>query len=167
MRDLPEEYWHDSYKRRANRRVKDGTPTERRGGAPAGIRRLKGDEPCKAITSGARTEFIHPSENRNLTLRECARAQSFPDEFQFKGTVAERALLIGNAVAPLMAETLARTLIEDLRCLSNSAELESGELLSFVPTLSSGMSPALRNTTDILSRVFSLHSQDRQKMLWQ
>jgi DNA (cytosine-5)-methyltransferase 1 len=40
MRDLPAELWHDSYRRRAYRRVMDGTPPERRGGAPAGIRRL-------------------------------------------------------------------------------------------------------------------------------
>jgi DNA (cytosine-5)-methyltransferase 1 len=41
MRDLPKELWHESYRRRAFRRVMDGTPTERRGGAPAGIRRLR------------------------------------------------------------------------------------------------------------------------------
>src|SRR5207248_2363478 len=60
MRDLPQRLWHDSYSRRALRRVMDGTPTEHRGGAPAGIRRLCPDEPSKAITGGARSEFIHP-----------------------------------------------------------------------------------------------------------
>jgi DNA (cytosine-5)-methyltransferase 1 len=70
MRDLPEKMWHDSYRRRAFRRVKDGTPTERRGGAPAGVRRLHGDEPSKAITGGAQNEFLHPTENRPLTIRE-------------------------------------------------------------------------------------------------
>src|SRR5207253_1277135 len=34
MADLPEQLWHDSYRRRAYRRVMDGTPTERRGGPP-------------------------------------------------------------------------------------------------------------------------------------
>lgn len=38
------------YRRRAFRRVKDGTPTEKRGGAPAGLRRLCPDEPAKAVT---------------------------------------------------------------------------------------------------------------------
>jgi DNA (cytosine-5)-methyltransferase 1 len=73
MRDLPRELWHESFLRRANRRVMDGTPTKRRGGAPFGLRRLKADEPCKAITGGAVAEFLHPSEKRNLTIRECAR----------------------------------------------------------------------------------------------
>ncbi len=84
MRDLPEELRHDSYKRRANRRVMDGTPTERRGGAPSGIRRLRADEPSKAITGGAMNEFLHPTEDRPLTLRECARLQTFPDNFIFQ-----------------------------------------------------------------------------------
>src|SRR5690606_32044057 len=104
MRDLPEELWHESYRRRAFRRVMDGTPSERRGGAPCGIRRLVGNAPSKAITSGARTEFVHPTEDRYLTLRECARLQGFPDEFEFSGRLAEVALLIGNAVPPTLGE---------------------------------------------------------------
>ena len=58
MRDLPEDLKHESYRRRAYRRVMDGTPTEKRGGAPAGIRRLKCDEPSKAIT-GARVPNLY------------------------------------------------------------------------------------------------------------
>ena len=53
MRDLPEELWHDSYRRRAYRRVMDGTAVEKRGGAPSGVRRLRADEPSKAITGAA------------------------------------------------------------------------------------------------------------------
>lgn len=37
MKDLPESYWHDSYRRRAFRRVMDGTPTEKRGLRPRGV----------------------------------------------------------------------------------------------------------------------------------
>ena len=72
MADLPEELWHDSYRKRAFRRVMDGTPTERRGGAPSGVRRLRSDEPSKAITGGSLRDFLHPNENRSLTIRECA-----------------------------------------------------------------------------------------------
>ena len=85
MRNLPEVYWHDSYRRRAFRRVMDGTPTERRGGAPAGLRRLRMEEPSKAVTGAARNEFIHPTEDRCLTVREFARLQTFPDDFKFFG----------------------------------------------------------------------------------
>jgi DNA (cytosine-5)-methyltransferase 1 len=165
MRDLPEEYWHDSYRRRAYRRVMDGTPTERRGGAPAGVRRLQGDQPCKAITSGARSEFLHPTEHRNLTLRECARIQTFPDTFQFAGSASERALLIGNAVPPRLAEALGKVLVSALQ-QGTCAQYDEGALLSFVPTLSEGMSPALANTTDKVCRAFSVAPQEKQLPLW-
>jgi DNA (cytosine-5)-methyltransferase 1 len=164
MRDLPEELWHNSYRRRAYRRVMDGTPTERRGGAPAGLRRLRGDEPCKAITSGARTEFLHPREDRSLTLRECARIQTFPDRFVFSGSTSERALLIGNAVPPRLAEILGRS-IQDIFFRNNVGRTE-GALLSFVPTLSEGMSPALRRTTNLIRKRFSCSNEDTQALLW-
>jgi DNA (cytosine-5)-methyltransferase 1 len=165
MRDLPEESWHDSYRRRAYRRVMDGTPTERRGGAPAGLRRLQGDQPCKAITSGARSEFLHPTEHRNLTLRECARIQNFPDTFDFSGSASERAILIGNAVPPRLAEALGEVLVTALQH-QTSVQYDEGALLSFVPTLSEGMSPALANTTDKVCHAYSVAPQRKQLSLW-
>ena len=164
MRDLPDHLWHESYRRRAFRRVRDGTPTERRGGAPVGVLRLRPDEPSKAITSGARTEFLHPVENRNLTLRECARLQTFPDDFVFLGTLAQRAQLIGDAVPPKLAIAFARTLLEDLRGYSANGD---GALLSFSPTLSSGMSPALRHISDKIAAHFWSRSEcNEQLTLW-
>jgi len=152
MRDLPQELWHDSYRRRAFRRVMDGTPTERRGGAPCGIRRLVGGEPGKAITTGARTEFVHPHDNRYLTLRECARIQTFPDSFTFEGSLADQTLLIGNAVPVLFAERVGQSIAQDLR--QCSPHYDRGALLSFVPTLSIGMSPALQQTVAKVTRRF-------------
>ncbi len=142
MRDLPEELWHTSYRRRAFRRVMDGMPTERRGGAPAGVRRLNFDEPCKAITGGAQNEFLHPEEHRPLTIRECARVQTFPDSFRFIGKRSERLRLIGNAVPPLLASAVARQLLADLAA-RKPVSPGPGRLLSFQPTSSIGMSPAL------------------------
>src|SRR5262249_1395186 len=141
MADLPEELWHESYRRRAYRRVMDGTPTERRGGAPSGVRRLVAEEPCKAITGGALSEFLHPSEHRNLTLRECAGVQTSPDEFVFTGPASEQAALIGNAVPVLLAKVVGEALAKDLA--SAVPRAGRGKVLSFVPTLSDGMSPAL------------------------
>lgn len=152
MRDLPEKFWHVSYQRRAYRRVMDGTPTERRGGAPAGLRRLRADEPSKAITSGARSEFVHPTEHRLLTLRECARIQTFPDDFEFEGTLSDKALLIGNAVPPAFGERIAETLAIDLRTAVRGRG--PGALLSFIPTASSGMSPALERTRRMVLSTF-------------
>lgn len=164
MRDLPQELQHESYRKRAFRRVMDGTPTERRGGAPAGLRRLRPDEPSKAITGGARSEFIHPVENRSLTIRECARLQTFPDEFSFYGNVSEQAQLIGNAVPPLFALAIANNLAKDLTATVQI--INEGALLSFVPTLSNGYSPSLRKVTDMILEKFVHVSQTEKIPLW-
>lgn len=98
-------------------------PCHRLGAARIGHRgvygRLHPDEPAGTITarfdSFTRGRFGHPSENRNLTLREGARLQSFPDEFIFLGNREEVAAQIGNAVPPQLAEAVARTLADQLR----------------------------------------------------
>ncbi len=142
MRDLPEKLRHRSYARRANRRVSDGMPSERRGGAPAGIRRLLADEPSKAITSAATREFVHPTENRCLTLRECARLQGFPDGFKFSGSRSDQATLIGNAIPPPFAE-LFGTWIASLGCTASPRADGPPKLHEFHVTNGSGLSPAL------------------------
>lgn len=165
MRDLPKELWHDSYCRRAYRRVLDGTPTERRGGAPVGVRRLLPNEPSKAITGGALSEFLHPTEDRNLTLRECARIQTFSEDFTFRGTCTEQAQLIGNAVPPLLAVVIARSLAADL--LVAKRKTDRGELLSFVPTLSKGMSPILERVTKLVRLTFhAKQGTQKELFLW-
>ncbi len=165
MRDLPEELWHQSYTRRAYRRVMDGTPSERRGGAPAGLRRLRYDEPCKAITSGAISEFVHPIEDRFLTLRECARVQTFPDRFIFSGNASEQIVQIGNAVPPLLAEQIARTLYKDI--ISEQHANSKGDLLTFIPTLSNGHSPALDQAITLVKKTFSTYpTKTEQLALW-
>jgi DNA (cytosine-5)-methyltransferase 1 len=164
MRDLPEAMWHESFKRRAFRRVMDGTPTERRGGPPAGVKRLRPDEPSKAITSGATTEFLHPFEHRMLTLRECALIQTFPNDFEFCGSVNEQTQLIGNAVPPLLAQVLAEHVAKVLE--SASRQSDRGELLSFVPTESDGMSPALKRASGRVLARFQRRDAPRQIALW-
>ncbi len=164
MRDLPEHLWHDSYKRRAFRRVMDGTPSERRGGAPAGLRRLRGDEPAKAITGGALRDFLHPVEDRALTVRECARLQTFSDNFEFVGTQAEKIQMIGNAVPPLLACRIAETLYIDLN--KGPSLLSAGKLLSFVPTMAEGKSPILESVCERIENEFALTSPIYQPSLW-
>lgn len=63
------------------------------------------------ITTGC---FIHPDEDRPLTVREGARVQSFSDDFVFVGGVGAQIKLIGNAVPPLLARALARQLSAQL-----------------------------------------------------
>lgn len=75
--------------------------------------RLKLDEAAPTVTSHCLDEFVHPIYNRALTVRECARLQSFPDFYDFKGgpflvphidrTVQDKYEQIGDAVPPLLA----------------------------------------------------------------
>lgn len=74
--------------------------------------RLKLDEPSSTVTSHCLEEFVHPLYDRALTVRECARLQSFPDSYIFEGpflvphidrTVQDKYEQIGDAVPPLLA----------------------------------------------------------------
>ncbi|MEQ1662135.1 MAG: DNA cytosine methyltransferase [Thiobacillus sp.] len=155
MKNLPEEYQHDSFKRRAFRRVMDGTPSEKRGGAPSGIKRLYGDLQSLTITGAAPREFIHPHEHRPLTIRECARIQTFPDHYRFHGNAASVTQQIGNAVPPLAACAIAKHLqaidgafgsgIQPPSCRSEP------RLLGFMLTEATGMSEALQKTERMLN----------------
>ena len=76
--------------------------------------RLAADQPASTITarfdSFTRGRFAHPDVDRNITLREGARLQTFPDEFQFVGNQEEITAQIGNAVPPVLAEILGRAI---------------------------------------------------------
>ena len=73
-----------------------------------GGRELKWDKPSPTITgrgsrSGGAVIHPHPDKHRRLSVRECARIQSFPDDFIFKGSNGAAYAQIGNAVPPIMA----------------------------------------------------------------
>jgi DNA (cytosine-5)-methyltransferase 1 len=69
--------------------------------------RLVSTKPCTTITHNMSTpsslRCVHYSQNRSLTPREGARLQSFPDWFQFYGTITDIKTQVGNAVPPLLA----------------------------------------------------------------
>lgn len=160
MKDLPEEYWHESFKRRAFRRVMDGTPSEKRGGAPSGIKRLHADLQSLTITGAASREFIHPHEHRALTIRECARIQTFPDQYRFYGNAASVAQQIGNAVPPLAAAAIAKHLISIDGAFGSDTQSptckQEPHLLGYVLTESNGMSEALQKTKHLLNSLLQL-----------
>ena len=75
--------------------------------------RLISDQPSPTVTSHCLDEFVHPIYNRALTVRECARLQSFPDSYDFCGgpyltphlhnDIQDKYEQIGDAVPPLLA----------------------------------------------------------------
>jgi len=101
--------------------------------------RLVENLPSLCITANFQSNYVHPILNRNLTAREAARLQSFPDRFVFMGrrTLMSRKLLeaegrhdennlsqynqIGNAVPPLLAKQLGMGLLEASTFKSNVA----------------------------------------------
>ncbi len=79
---------------------------------------LKADEACLTITAHMSKDgywYIHPEQNRTLSIREAARVQSFPDGFVFHGGPSNRFHQIGEAVAPLVGFRLGKSLFEALK----------------------------------------------------
>ncbi len=77
-------------------------------------RRLAMDEPSLTLTCAPaqkQTERCHPIETRPLTVREYARIQTFPDEWQFCGNLTAQYKQIGNAVPVNLAWAIGRSLI--------------------------------------------------------
>jgi DNA (cytosine-5)-methyltransferase 1 len=71
------------------------------GGRRGMARRISWDEPCLTLTcspSQKQTERCHPEETRPFTIRESARIQSFPDDWNFCGSIGDQYKQIGNAV---------------------------------------------------------------------
>jgi DNA (cytosine-5)-methyltransferase 1 len=76
--------------------------------------RVARSRPAYTITCNFRNvasgPFVHPLEDRSFTFREAARLMSFPDNYVFEGAMLPRQ--IGNAVPPLLARALGKTLIK-------------------------------------------------------
>lgn len=88
------------------------------GGGRTGIlRRMSMDEPSLTVLtspSQKQTERCHPSEARPFTVRENARCQSFPDNWEFCGSVMSQYKQVGNAVPVNLAYEVAKKIYEAL-----------------------------------------------------
>lgn len=88
-------------------------------------RRLDPDKPSPTVTRSGYRDFIHPYENRMLTVRELACLQSFPLDWAFTGTrldsySSKREVSmtqfgqVGNAVPPILANAVANAIKEQI-----------------------------------------------------
>ncbi len=93
------------------------------GGGKTGIaRRIGWDEPCLTLTCSPaqkQTERCHPEETRPFTIREYARIQTFPDDWQFEGSIAQQYKQIGNAVPVNLGREIGYSIITFLNQFYN------------------------------------------------
>lgn len=79
------------------------------------LKRLMEDQPSWTVLAHIGMDgymYIHPTENRTLSVREAARIQSFPDEFEFVGNQQETYVQVGNAVPPLLGEAVGKAVMQ-------------------------------------------------------
>lgn len=98
--------------------------------------RLRWNRPAKVIRaqgkpkpdgSGQRHsshQSIHPDEHRQLTVRECARIQGFPDWYAFPSTFANGYRIVGDAVPVELARALGSVMLGELERLDHSDRLD-------------------------------------------
>ncbi len=88
------------------------------GGKVGFYRRLAWDKPSPTVTTSPHqkaTDMCHPDELRPLSVRECARIQTFPDDWVFYGSTASKYRQIGNAVPVLLGEAIGQYLYQIIK----------------------------------------------------
>ncbi len=82
------------------------------------VDRLDPSTPAKAViaggTAGGGRSHLHPEIPRTLSVRECARLQTFPDDFVFIGPTARQFTQVGNAVPPVLAAQIAAAIADSV-----------------------------------------------------
>lgn len=98
------------------------------GGGKTGMaRRLSLDEPSLTLTCAPaqkQTERCHPTETRPLSVREYARIQTFPDNWDFAGNLTAQYKQIGNAVPVNLAWAVGRAV---MRLMNQIERIDCGE----------------------------------------
>jgi DNA (cytosine-5)-methyltransferase 1 len=77
--------------------------------------RLHPDSLCSTVLTKCDPHwgsFFHPTQNRVISVREAARIQSFPDSYQFSGSITQQYEQIGNAVPPLLGKAIGDAIIK-------------------------------------------------------
>jgi len=103
---------------------------------------LQGNKPIRADYPGPtiRAEHhgnieFHYKKKRRLTVRECARIQSFPDNFVFKGSASSAYVQVGNAVPPVLAWHIANSVKDFIHNERKRAKSESNKQNNVVYSL--------------------------------
>ena len=113
----PGGYWKDIPQNIAKEYMKSCWYME--GGRTGILRRMSLDEPSLTVLtspSQKQTDRCHPLEARPFTVRENARCQSFPDNWEFCGSIGQQYKQVGNAVPVLLAYEIA---LKIRKCLEN------------------------------------------------
>lgn len=87
------------------------------GGKTGMARRIGWDEPSLTLTCSPaqkQTERCHPDETRPFTVREYARIQTFPDDWEFEGSISQQYKQIGNAVPVNLGKEIGYSIIKFL-----------------------------------------------------
>lgn len=108
--------------------------------------RLAWDKPSISITTKSSTpscgRFLHPEQDRNITVREAALLQGFPSDFVVSGPMVQRYRQIGNAVSPIFSAHLANRIAEEFihptSCLSDeNLDIRTAQGRSFTSSIAS------------------------------
>ncbi len=122
MEQIPEGgYWRDLPLDAQKRYMKNSFYLS--GGKTGMARRMSWNEPSLTLTCAPaqkQTERCHPAETRPFTVREYARIQTFPDDWQFVGPLTAQYKQIGNAVPVNMAHELGLAIVSFLNNLNSS-----------------------------------------------
>lgn len=92
-----------------------------KGGRSGWWRRLTFDLPCPTLVTmpnHASTSLCHPTETRALSVREYARIQEFPDDWELAGSVAQQYAQVGNAVPTRLSQVAGTVIAEQLDLLA-------------------------------------------------
>lgn len=88
------------------------------GGKTGMARRISWEEPSLTLTCSPaqkQTERCHPDITRPFTIREYARIQTFPDTWEFAGSMNEQYKQIGNAVPVNLGKAIGKSIISFLK----------------------------------------------------